>query len=253
MREYTNFSKADTHLHTSYSDGSATPAEMVEYIVAHTDLSVIAVTDHDTTEGAFVARSYARQQGINLDVIIGQEVTTDEGDMIGLFLRETLPQYPTAAEAVQAIKAQGGLAIAAHPFSYWSTMSLMHGVGMQITELPLDGVEVRNGFPANFVSNPLTAWMNRRRGLQHSELGGSDSHVPYTAGQAFTRFPGQTGEDLRRAILKGQTHAGGTLWTPASIARIIPMLVRSGRPQRQSVPLARNVTAATGPVVVDRR
>jgi len=59
-------------------------------------------------------------------------------------------------------------------------------------------------------------------------LGGSDSHVPFTAGQACVRFPGHTAADLRRAIKSGTVQAGGTLWTPLSLARMVPMLLRVG-------------------------
>ena len=245
------YSIADTILHTTYSDGVATPSKIVDYINAQTDLRVIAVTDHDTTEGAFAARNYVSRQGIDLDVIIGQEVTTDEGDIIGLFLSATLPKYTTALEAVLAIHTQGGLAIAAHPFSYWATATLMKGVGSQIATLPLDGVEVRNGFPTNVFSNPLTAWKNRRH-ARHSALGGSDSHVPYTAGQAFTWFPGHTAADLRTAISEASTRAGGTLWTPRSLARMLPVLLRSGMPSLPTAPPISEERSAV-PVTVNWR
>jgi predicted metal-dependent phosphoesterase TrpH len=245
-------SKADTHLHTTYSDGVATPTEMVDYVASQTDLRVIAITDHDTTDGAFVAQAHARRQGLDLDVIVGQEVTTDEGDIIGLFLNASLPQYATALEAVHAIHAQGGLAIAAHPFSYWATATLMCGVGSQIATLPLDGVEVRNGFPTNVLSNPLTTWWNRHQS-KHSELGGSDSHVPYTAGQAFTWFPGSSAEDLRTAIELACTRAGGTLWTPTSIARTVPTLLRHGMPSRPSEPIRGEQALLAQPAIAEPR
>jgi predicted metal-dependent phosphoesterase TrpH len=231
----TIYSKADTHMHTTYSDGAATPAEMVEHVVAHTDLKVVAVTDHDTAEGALIARRYVRESGIPLEVIVGQEVTTDEGDVVGLFLRETLPAFRTAAQAVQAIHAQGGLAIAVHPFSRWITLGNMMGVGQRLAVLPLDGVEIRNGFPTNWGGNAYTRWFNRRT-AGHAELGGSDSHVPFTIGQAHTLFPGDTAEDFRRAVLSRTTIAAGPLWTPASLVQLVPSLARHGFPSRVKEP-----------------
>lgn len=231
----TIYSKADTHMHTTYSDGAATPAEMVDHVVAHTDLKVIAVTDHDTAEGALIARRYVREAGLPLEVIIGQEVTTDEGDVVGLFLRETLPAFPTAAQAVHAIQRQGGLAIAVHPFSRWITLGNMLGVGQRLAVLPLDGVEIRNGFPTNWVGNAYARWYNRRT-ARHAELGGSDSHVTFTIGQAHTLFPGETAEDFRRAILDRTTIASGPLWTPASLVRLVPSLVSHGFPSRSKEP-----------------
>ncbi len=227
------YSKADTHIHTTYSDGLMSPEETVDIVAAQTDLRVIAITDHDTAEGAFVARSYARRRAPRLEVIIGQEISTQEGDVVGLFLKSTLPTFETAAEAIDAIHAQNGLAVAVHPFSSWCTFGNMRGVGRKIFELPLDGVEVRNGFPTNVFSNPLAGWLNRCIGQDLPELGGSDSHVPYTVGQALTWFPGRSAADLRRAIKNGAVRAGGTLWTPLSLARLIPVLFRLGLPSHE--------------------
>ena len=221
-------SKADTHIHTRFSDGLMSPEETVEVIARQTDIRVIAITDHDTAEGAFVAHAHAQRHRLPLEVIIGQEFSTVDGDVVGLFLKSTLPKYKTAAEAIQAIHGQDGLAIAVHPFSRWSTLNNMCGLGVKIFDLPLDGVEVRNGFPTNFLSNPLSAWLNRHRGQNLAELGGSDSHAPFTVGQSFTWFKGQTADDLRWAIESRTTRAAGTLWTPASLARVIPVLLKQG-------------------------
>jgi hypothetical protein len=222
------FSKADTHMHTSYSDGLMSPEDTVKIIADETDLRVIAITDHETAEGAFVAQAYARRRGLPLEVIIGQEFSTVDGDVVGLFLKSTLPKFKTAAKAIEAIHAQGGLAVAVHPFSRWSTLNNMCGLGTKIFDLPLDAVEVRNGFPTNLVSNPLSSWLNRNLGQDLAELGGSDSHAPFTVGQAFTWFEGYTADDLGQAIERRATRAGGTVWTPASLARVIPLLIKQG-------------------------
>ena len=227
------FSKADTHIHTTYSDGLMSPEETIDYVATQTDLTVIAITDHDTAEGAFIAQAYAQQRYPHLDVIIGQEVTTDEGDVVGLFLESTLPEFKTAAEAIEAIHAQGGLAVAVHPFSRWSSFNKMKGVGSKIFDLPFDGVEVCNGFVTNFLSNPLSVWLNRHRGQNLPELGGSDSHVPFTVGQPGTRFLGRTAADFRQALELKQVRAEGLLWSVKSVFRLIPVLIKRGTPEQQ--------------------
>jgi hypothetical protein len=205
---------------------------MVDFVAGQTDLRVIAITDHNTAEGAFEARAHALRHKLPLEVIIGQEVTTDEGDVVGLFLHKTLPAYHSARAAVDAIHAQGGLAIAVHPFGAWVTLGDMHGLGRLIRSLPLDGVEVRNGFPTNLFSNLLALWTNRR-GQRVSELGGSDSHVPFTVGQSFTWFPGTRAADLRRAILHRETRAAGLLWTPGRILAALRMFRARGWPSME--------------------
>lgn len=227
------YSKADTHIHTSYSDGLMTPEETVATIAGSSDLRVIAITDHDTVEGALAAQHFAQNHASKLEVIIGQEISTGEGDVVGLFLKSTLPRFQTALAAIEAIHAQGGLAVAVHPFSRWTILGLMHGVSQKIFQLPFDAVEVQNGFPGNFINNPLTSWLNRRVGQQLPELGGSDSHAPVTAGQPYTRFPGSTAADLRRAIEQGSVWAEGGLWSPASVMRLMPLLLKNGLPDRE--------------------
>ncbi len=228
------YSKADTHIHTTYSDGLMTPEEIVDFVAAETDLRVIAITDHDTAEGALLAWRYARQRYKDrLEVIIGQEVTTEEGDVVGLFIQATLPKFKTAAAAIQAIHAQGGLAIAVHPFAHWLLFGHMAGVSTKIAVLPFDGIETRNGFPANIPSNSLAAWFNRAHGQRLPTLGGSDSHAASTVGQTYTHFPGTTAADFFRAVEQNRVRAGGLCWGVRSGLRLLPTLATRGWPHHQ--------------------
>jgi len=227
------YSKADTHIHSTYSDGLMSPEEIIDHVVNHTDLSVIAITDHETAEGAFIARAYAGQHTPNLEVIIGQECSTKDGDVVGLFLKSSLPSFQTAAQAVEAIHRQGGLAVAVHPFSAWSSLNHLNGVGHLVFELPFDAIEIRNGVPTNIISNPASAWFNRWTGQPRAELGGSDSHVSFTVGQPHTRFPGRSAADFRRAVEERTVQAGGFLWSLGSLLRLIPVLRQRGTPLQQ--------------------
>ncbi|MBW7883758.1 MAG: phosphotransferase [Caldilineaceae bacterium] len=221
-------SKADIHIHTTCSDGLATPEELVDYIVANSDLRVIAVTDHDTTAGGYAAQQHALRLGYHLDVIIGQEVTTDEGDILALFVQATLPTFRSARAAIEAIHHQGGLAIAPSPYSAWDSLGHIVGLGSRIVQLPLDGVEVRHGFPANFMNAHNMARHYRHWCRLLPELGGSDSHSLFTVGQVFTWFPGRSAKDLRAAVARGVTWAGGPAWKLTCMAqRAAPMHPRS--------------------------
>ena len=77
-------SKADLHMHTTYSDGVATVPEILEHVATHTDLKVIAITDHDRIDGALHASRLASSFGI--EVIIGEEISTIDGHLIALFI-----------------------------------------------------------------------------------------------------------------------------------------------------------------------
>ena len=106
---------ADLHMHTSWShDCSIDPGELVDHAEAE-GLGAIAVTDHNVFGGALEAADYAR--GRELIVIPGEEVKTDtQGEVIGLFLEREIPRGLPFADAVAAIREQGGLVYVPHPF-----------------------------------------------------------------------------------------------------------------------------------------
>jgi predicted metal-dependent phosphoesterase TrpH len=211
------FSKADLHVHTEASDGMASVREVLGR-AAEVGLDVIAITDHDTIEGALEARRLARAFGVA--VIVGEEVSTAEGHLLALFIEDALPAGRPAAETIAAAHAQGGLCIAAHPYD-WAVPSLgAAGLrrrcgGAGTGEWPLDALEGLNAgvtWPVGIV-NHLAQRMARRLGLP--VVAGSDAHTLATIGRAYTLFPGSTPADLRRAIRHGNVKMVGRSWTVA--------------------------------------
>jgi len=199
--------RADLHMHTTASDGWPTPQELVDHAARRASLSVIAVTDHDTIEGALRAREHAAKRA-RLHVIVGEEVSSRDGHIVALFLERRIRPGMSAAATVHAIHDQGGLAIAVHPF--WRTERVarsgrVHGVGWLAAELDFDGIEVENATPGFYVFNQLAHRLNL--GLGAAELGSSDAHILDAVGRAYTEFPGKTPEALRAAIEFGTTVA----------------------------------------------
>ena len=83
------WNKADLHIHTTYSDdATASVEDVLEYVANRTDLRVIAITDHDEIEGALKAQRLAKDYGI--EVIVGEEVSTNEGHLLALFIEHFL-------------------------------------------------------------------------------------------------------------------------------------------------------------------
>jgi predicted metal-dependent phosphoesterase TrpH len=199
--------RADLHMHTTASDGWPTPQELVDHAVRRASLNVIAVTDHDTIEGALRAREHAAKRA-RLHVIVGEEVSSRDGHIVALYLERRIRPGMSAAATIDAVHDQGGLAIAVHPF--WRTERVarnrpVHGVGWLAAELDFDGVEVENATPGFYVFNQLAHRLNL--GLGAAELGSSDAHILDAVGRAYTEFPGKTPEALRTAIESGTTAA----------------------------------------------
>jgi predicted metal-dependent phosphoesterase TrpH len=194
-------------MHTTISDGWPTPQELVDHAARRAKLDVIAVTDHDTIEGALRARDHAARRA-RFHVIVGEEVSSRDGHIVALFLERRVRPGMSAAATVDAIHNQGGLAVAVHPF--WRTQRRtrtgpVHGVGWLAAELDFDAIEVENATPGFYLVNQLAHRLNL--GLGAADLGSSDAHILDAVGRAFTEFPGKTPEALRAAIESGKTVA----------------------------------------------
>src|SRR5204862_3617290 len=101
------------------------------------------------------------------------------------------PAGLSAAATIDAVHSQGGIAIAAHPYSF------ALGVGDLAARLPFDGIELVNGAPLMDVANARArARLARAR---PARLGGSDGHVAPAVGQVHTLFPGEGAASLRAA------------------------------------------------------
>ena len=215
-------SKADLHIHTTASDGTATVPELLEYVARTTDLRVIGITDHDSIAGAKEAAHLARQFGIN--VIIGEEVSTTDGHLLALFIDTFLPPHRPAAETIAAIHAQGGLAIVPHPFD--RSVSSLGRSGLQHAGWDFDAIE---GFNAGVI------WSQRgcNGAARHAAaamglpaIGGSDAHTLATVGLGYTLFPGATANDLYCAIQAKQASWGGSYWGPGQYIDMGRRLIR---------------------------
>ncbi|MCA9900223.1 MAG: anti-sigma factor antagonist [Ardenticatenaceae bacterium] len=248
----TRFSKADIHIHTTFSDGLNEPEAVVNYVLTQTDLSVIAITDHNTIAGAEVAYDYwhkHRHDFRELEVIKGVEVSSAEGHILGLFLEEDIPMNLSAADTVDAIHEQGGLAIAAHPFTHLLPFTDFHGVGRRIAHLPLDGVEARSSVPTELYANWMTLLYNRRH-AQHATLGSSDAHYLTMVGKTYTLFPGKTAVDFRQAVEAKTVRDGGRVNGPIAVWQVVLHLLR----QRQLpifLPNDKQFRHATADLIVD--
>jgi hypothetical protein len=106
----------ELHCHTVYSKDGLITFESLAGVAEMIGLNAIAITDHDTTEGAKEFQRWAKAKGLGLQVIIGEERTLADGiHFIGLFLQEPITSS-SLADVVLEIEQQGGLCLAPHPF-----------------------------------------------------------------------------------------------------------------------------------------
>lgn len=221
---------ADVHLHTNYSDGTGSVEEVLYFAQHHTSLDVIAVTDHDTIEGALRARDLAARNKYRFEVIIGEEISTREGHLLALFLHTPIAPDQSIERSIEQVHEQGGLAIVAHPFNRVFRHSVQRSVMNRLLRQPEvhpDGIETLNGSFAGIGSSQIA--MSLAKSVYHwAETGGSDAHTPTAVGCARTIFPGASAQDLRAAIERRETAPIGAFWQAREYVAFVSHRMRYG-------------------------
>ena len=111
--------KADFHIHTKYSMDSDSEPEAIVKRCLEVGINCIAISDHGNIDGALVVRKLAPFM-----VIIAEEIMTHRGEIMGLFLKETIPSGMSVAETVSRIREQNGLILIPHPFDRFRPSAL---------------------------------------------------------------------------------------------------------------------------------
>ena len=174
----------DLHCHTSASfDCLASPASVV-WAAATRGLTHLAITDHDTIEGALRARDAAPD---GLTVIVGEEVRTADGDLIALFLERAVPPHRPAAETIAEVRAQGGLVGIPHPFDK-NRGSMLNDPRLEALAAQVDWVEAHNARVIGRTGNEKAADFARQHGLPG--VAASDAHSALEVGVAYNVVDG---------------------------------------------------------------
>jgi predicted metal-dependent phosphoesterase TrpH len=199
---------ADLHLHTSWShDCSIDVDELLDHAEAQ-GLGAIAVTDHNVFGGALEAVERAR--GRSLVVIPGEEVkTADQGEVIGLFLREEIPRGMSFGETIAAIRAQGGLVYVPHPFDRLHAIPAPETLHRHLAEI--DVLEVYNARLLFEAYNEEALRFARKYNLTPGA--GSDAHVLAGVGTGAVRMRRFSGPEEFLVSL----HAAEVLRRPKSL------------------------------------
>jgi hypothetical protein len=175
----------DLHMHTDHSYDCATPVEVLLASARERGLGAIAVTDHNEISGAIAAREHAREAGVGVKVIVGEEVkTAAQGEVIGLFIEELIPRGMTLRETVAEIRRQGGLVYVPHPFDRLHSVPDYEHL-LSIVE-DVDAIEVFNPRVAIGAFNDEAARFAAKYRIVAAA--GSDSHVAQGLGSVRNRM-----------------------------------------------------------------
>lgn len=182
--------KLDLHMHSKYSsDGVLSPKEIVKTAIKK-GLDGIAVTDHNTIQGGLVAKEYETK---NFKVIVGSEIMTDRGEVIGLFLEEEIGKSRSAQDVISDIRAQNGIVIIPHPFD-------VQRHAFQPLESDVKFIDCVEGFNSRCILKRYNEDAYEF-GMTHNltVVAGSDAHFANEIGNAGVIMEN---EDIRDALIK---------------------------------------------------
>jgi predicted metal-dependent phosphoesterase TrpH len=211
--------RVDLHCHTCYSPDALARLDGLLRWMDRRNIDRVAVTDHNTAAGALAFHARAPDR-----VIVGEEILTQDGELLALFLHETVPPGLTPKESIAHVRAQGGLVGASHPLDRART----DAIGAQVLEAlapQLDFVEVLNARAVRRDDNLAALQAARRLGLPGSA--GSDAHSALEVGRAYVEMPAFDGPaSFLTALAAGQV--GGRESSPLiHLLSIYARLVKS--------------------------
>jgi predicted metal-dependent phosphoesterase TrpH len=206
--------KADLHMHSTFSDGVGSIEQILQQVQHHTNLDVIALTDHDVIEGALRARALWAKGDYRFDFVVGEEISTKEGHMLALFIEKRIQPGLSMERSIDLVHEQGGLAIVAHPLNRIFRHSCQREVLDRIhanKDIWLDGIETWNASFCGIGANRVAMRANRDL-YGWPEVGNSDAHTLGAIGRGCTWFEGKNAQDVRATIEAGLSAPGGKLW-----------------------------------------
>ena len=208
--------RVDLHSHTMWSgDSTTTPDELLDAVVA-CGIDVLCITDHNAIRGALEVAA-----NLPCRVIVGEELKTHAGEIIGLFLNERVPIGVQPREAARLIRDQGGLVYIPHPFDPMRRNLEESAMRDLANDGLIDAIEVLNAKTSLKSLNAKAAAFAEEFDLAGGA--GSDAHVPLALGAAYVEMPDFDGPTdflakLRVARVVGHHWDQHRPWSP----RVVP-------------------------------
>ena len=168
----------DLHVHTNYSRCAILKPAKIEPLALKRGLDAVAITDHNTIDGALEVKNHAKK----IKVIIGEEIKTTKGEIIGYFLNEQIQPFLTPEETIKEIKRQGGLVSVPHPFDRLRSSRLEAETLEKI--LPdINMIEVFNA--RDLLTGEDSGLMEKACQLGITHIAASDAHLSVEVGRSY--------------------------------------------------------------------
>jgi predicted metal-dependent phosphoesterase TrpH len=215
--------QAVLHIHTTFSDGTATVEEILDDADRRGDIDVVGITDHDDTQAFARALAWGvAHPESRVQRVWGVELTIRAFKHLLLFRLE--PPFPSAPppkflslrQAVRAARTMGAFVVVPHVNTFWIGLG-GHRLAALAEPLGIDGFELLNPYHGSEVNVAALRTLNRRHQQRYGRpllaIGGSDAHHLEDLYRVIVEFPGRSTADLARAF---QERTATARWGPPS-------------------------------------
>lgn len=169
--------RVETHSHTWWSEDSLTRPEAILRLCRQRRIDRIAITDHNTAEGALALKRMAPEL-----IIVGEEIMTSEGELLAWFVSETVPPGMSPEQTIRRLRDQGAVISVSHPFDRYRRGAWQREQLERIVD-QIDALEVFNARCIRAEDNERALAFAGEHGVPGSV--GSDAHWGPEYGRAL--------------------------------------------------------------------
>lgn len=185
--------RAEFHIHTRYSHDSILNKYFILLMCLLRKIKVVAITDHNEIYGAIKYQKFLKK--FDIDVIVGEEIMTCSGEIIGLFLKEKIEPLQTTEQTIQQIKKQHGIVYLPHPYDEKRYKTVLKKEEMLKLQNQIDFIEVHNG------RNISEKYSEKQKSIQEElnimPIIGSDAHTFIELGRNYIEIDYFNIEDFK--------------------------------------------------------
>ncbi|MBQ3414408.1 MAG: PHP domain-containing protein [Clostridia bacterium] len=218
-----DFIRAEFHVHTRYSKDSILNKFFILFMCKIRKIKLLAITDHNEIRGAQKYKKFLKR--FNIDVIVGEEIMTQKGEIIGLYLTEKIKDNQTVEETIKQIKNQGGLTYLPHPYDEKRYKTVLQDDMQKKFKDYFDFIEIHNG--RNIKESFDDEQKKRQELLDINPIIGSDAHTFIELGRNYVLLKYNGKDNLIKDVEDGTFHTKKCIKIAhyiTKLARIITMV-----------------------------
>lgn len=216
--------KLELHVHTRYSHDSLLPLWLLYLVCRIHRITHIAITEHNNIKGALAFSDYCKKRGNKISVIVGEEIMTSQGEIIGLFLKTEIKCGLTPEQTINEIILQNGVVYVPHPYDLkrYKTVLLEEAIIANVKKIHC--MESHNGRNISTLYDDMQNSIAEKYGL--IKVIGSDAHTCFEIGRNYIETPiaPTSTETFIQSIKNSKFHKKECLHVAHTITKIIRII-----------------------------